>query len=82
MNTKDMRTIKSAHRVLEILEYFDREHRTATLHQGERLERLELGSQHSRRVGTFKCEEREFGTGPGDVEKTPVFDRAAEAPKI
>src|SRR5207253_1159749 len=31
MNTKDMRTIKSAHRVLEILEYFDREHRTATV---------------------------------------------------
>lgn len=29
--TKDMRTIKSAHRVLEILEYFDREHRTATV---------------------------------------------------
>lgn len=31
MNNKDMRTIKSAHRVLEILEYFDREHRTATV---------------------------------------------------
>ena len=31
MNSKDMRTIKSAHRVLEILEYFDREHRTATV---------------------------------------------------
>lgn len=29
--SKDMRTIKSAHRVLEILEYFDREHRTATV---------------------------------------------------
>lgn len=28
---KDMRSIKSAHRVLEILEYFDREHRTATV---------------------------------------------------
>jgi len=31
MNNKDMRTIKSAHRVLEILEYFDREHHTATV---------------------------------------------------
>jgi IclR family KDG regulon transcriptional repressor len=31
MNGKDLRTIKSAHRVLEILEYFDREHRTATV---------------------------------------------------
>lgn len=31
MNNKDLRTIKSAHRVLEILEYFDREHRTATV---------------------------------------------------
>jgi IclR family transcriptional regulator, KDG regulon repressor len=31
MNSKDMRTIKSARRVLEILEYFDREHRTATV---------------------------------------------------
>lgn len=31
MNSKDLRTIKSAHRVLEILEYFDREHRTATV---------------------------------------------------
>jgi IclR family transcriptional regulator, KDG regulon repressor len=29
--SKDLRTIKSAHRVLEILEYFDREHRTATV---------------------------------------------------
>lgn len=28
---KDLRTIKSAHRVLEILEYFDRDHRTATV---------------------------------------------------
>lgn len=28
---KEMRSIKSAHRVLEILEYFDREHRTATV---------------------------------------------------
>lgn len=31
MNAKDMRTIKSAHRVLEILEYFDRDHRSATV---------------------------------------------------
>lgn len=29
--SKDLRTIKSARRVLEILEYFDREHRTATV---------------------------------------------------
>lgn len=28
---KDIRTIKSAYRVLEILEYFDRDHRTATV---------------------------------------------------
>ena len=31
MNSKDLRTIKSAHRVLEILEYFDRKHATATV---------------------------------------------------
>ena len=31
MATKDMRTIKSARRVLEILEYFDRDHRVATV---------------------------------------------------
>jgi len=31
MATKDMRTIKSAQRVLEILEYFDRDHRVATV---------------------------------------------------
>ncbi len=31
MSSKDMRTIKSAHRVLEILEYFDRKHKTATV---------------------------------------------------
>lgn len=31
MSNKDMRTIKSAHRVLEILEYFDRKHKTATV---------------------------------------------------
>ena len=31
MATKDMRTIKSARRVLEILEYFDRDHRIATV---------------------------------------------------
>lgn len=31
MTTRDMRTIKSARRVLEILEYFDRGHRTATV---------------------------------------------------
>ena len=28
------------------------------------------------------AEDTASGTGPGDVEKTPVFDRAAEAPKI
>lgn len=31
MTTKVVRSIKSAHRVLEILEYFDRDHRTATV---------------------------------------------------
>ncbi len=31
MNSTDIRTIKSAHRVLEILEYFDSKHRTATV---------------------------------------------------
>jgi IclR family transcriptional regulator, KDG regulon repressor len=31
MNAKELRTIKSAQRVLEILEYFDRSHRTATV---------------------------------------------------
>jgi DNA-binding IclR family transcriptional regulator len=31
MNSKSLRSIKSAHRVLEILEYFDREHHTATV---------------------------------------------------
>ena len=31
LNAKDLRTIKSARRVLEILEYFDRTHRTATV---------------------------------------------------
>lgn len=31
MNNPDIRTIKSAHRVLEILEYFDSKHRTATV---------------------------------------------------
>jgi hypothetical protein len=28
------------------------------------------------------AEDTPSGTGPGDVEKTPVFDRAGEAPKI
>jgi hypothetical protein len=28
------------------------------------------------------AEDTPSGTGPGDFEKTPVFDRAAEAPKI
>ncbi|ASG22235.1 IclR family transcriptional regulator [Nitrospirillum viridazoti] len=31
MSSKDMRTVKSAHRALEILEYFDSKHRTATV---------------------------------------------------
>lgn len=31
MKQQDLRTIKSAHRVLEILEYFDRDHHTATV---------------------------------------------------
>ncbi len=31
MKSQDLRTIKSAHRVLEILEYFDRDHHTATV---------------------------------------------------
>src|SRR5271170_3404827 len=31
MMDRDMRTIKSARRVLEILEYFDRDHRTVTV---------------------------------------------------
>ena len=31
MTSKALRSIKSAHRVLEILEYFDRDHRTATV---------------------------------------------------
>jgi hypothetical protein len=28
------------------------------------------------------CEDTPSGAGPGDIEKTPVFDRAGEAPKI
>jgi len=28
------------------------------------------------------AEDTPSGTGPGDVEKTPVFDRAGAAPKI
>jgi hypothetical protein len=28
------------------------------------------------------AEDTPTGTGPGDVEKTPVFDRAGAAPKI
>jgi hypothetical protein len=28
------------------------------------------------------CEDTPSGTGPTDIEKTPVFDRAGEAPKI
>ena len=28
------------------------------------------------------AEDTPSGTGPGDIEKTPVFDRAGEAPKI
>jgi hypothetical protein len=28
------------------------------------------------------CEDTPSGTGPSDIEKTPVFDRAGEAPKI
>ncbi len=31
MGTKDSRSIKSAHRVLEIFEYFDRDHRSTTV---------------------------------------------------
>jgi hypothetical protein len=28
------------------------------------------------------AEDTPAGTGPGDIEKTPVFDRAGQAPKI
>ncbi len=28
------------------------------------------------------AEDTPSGTGPGDIEKTPVFDRAGQAPKI
>jgi hypothetical protein len=28
------------------------------------------------------CEDTPSGTGPSDIEKTPVFDRAGLAPKI
>jgi hypothetical protein len=28
------------------------------------------------------AEDTPTGTGPGDIEKTPVFDRAGQAPKI
>jgi hypothetical protein len=28
------------------------------------------------------CEDSPSGTGPSDIEKTPVFDRAGEAPRI
>jgi hypothetical protein len=28
------------------------------------------------------CEDTPSGAGPGDIEKTPVFDRAGAAPKI
>jgi hypothetical protein len=44
----------------------------------ETVDGLDASTESLRRA----CEDTPSGRGPSDIEKTPVFDRAGEAPKI